>query len=39
MPEYPPDIDCSDLDGPVAVTGSDPHGLDADGDGEGCESN
>jgi hypothetical protein len=25
-------------DGPIAVTGSDPYGLDADGDGVGCES-
>jgi hypothetical protein len=25
-------------DGPIAVTGSDPYGLDADGDGVACES-
>jgi hypothetical protein len=37
VPPYPPDLDCSDLSGPYAVTGSDPHGLDRDGDGEGCE--
>jgi micrococcal nuclease len=37
VPTYPPDVDCADLDGPVAVTGSDPHGLDGDGDGRGCE--
>ena len=38
IPPYPPDIDCSDVDGPIYVTGSDPHGLDADGDGVACES-
>jgi hypothetical protein len=37
VPPYPPDLDCPDLGGPYAVTGSDPHRLDADGDGEGCE--
>ena len=37
IPSYPPDIDCADVDGPVHVTGSDPHGLDAEGDGVGCE--
>lgn len=37
VPPYPPDVDCSDVDGPIKVTGSDPHGLDADGDGIGCE--
>ena len=26
------------VQGPVTVTGSDPYGLDADGDGIGCES-
>jgi hypothetical protein len=25
------------VQGPVTVTGSDPYGLDADGDGIGCE--
>lgn len=36
IPPYPPDLDCADT-GPVTVIGSDPHGLDADGDGAGCE--
>jgi len=31
------DIDCSDLEGPVEVTGGDRYGLDRDGDGIGCE--
>jgi endonuclease YncB( thermonuclease family) len=35
---YPPDLDCDDVNGPIHVTGSDPHGLDADGDGIACES-
>ena len=26
------------VDGPISVTGSDPYGLDANGDGVGCES-
>ncbi len=34
---YPPDVDCADVDGPIRVTGTDPHGLDADGDGIACE--
>jgi hypothetical protein len=38
VPSYPPDVDCPQIDGPVDVTGSDPHGLDADNDGVGCES-
>lgn len=38
VPPPPPDLDCSDLDGPIRVTGSDPHHLDGDGDGWGCES-
>ena len=33
-----PDLDCPDVNGPIRVTGSDPHGLDADGDGWACES-
>ena len=41
-----PDVDCAGgggngpryVQGPVRVTGSDPYGLDADGDGVGCES-
>ncbi|HYH48703.1 MAG TPA: HNH endonuclease family protein, partial [Acidimicrobiia bacterium] len=37
VPPPPPDLDCADLDGPIYVTGSDPHHLDADGDGVGCE--
>jgi hypothetical protein len=38
VPPYPPDLDCPDVGGPVTVKGSDPHGLDADNDGKGCES-
>jgi endonuclease YncB( thermonuclease family) len=38
IPPYPPDLDCADVGGPIYVTGSDPHGLDADGDGVACES-
>lgn len=38
IPPYPPDLDCGNLNGPIAVSGSDPHGLDADGDGSACES-
>lgn len=37
IPPYPPDLDCADVNGPIYVTGSDPHGLDADGDGVACE--
>jgi excalibur calcium-binding domain-containing protein len=38
VPPYPPDVDCADVSGPVTVTGSsDPHGLDRDGNGIGCE--
>ena len=33
----PPDLDCAQVGGPVAVVGSDPHRLDGDGDGVGCE--
>lgn len=43
-PSYPPgppaggpDVDCSDLHGPVDVRSADPHRLDRDGDGLGCE--
>jgi hypothetical protein len=46
-PCIPPgsDVDCAGgsgngpryVDGPVYITGSDPYGLDADGDGVGCE--
>ena len=38
IPAYPPDVDCADVGQAVRVTGSDPHGLDADGDGYGCDS-
>lgn len=34
-----PDVDCSDLSGPVWVGANDPHRLDRDGDGVGCDSN
>ena len=37
VPPYPPDVDCADVNGPITVTGTDPHGLDADGDGVACE--
>ncbi len=32
------DLDCADVRRTVKVTGSDPHRLDRDGDGWGCES-
>lgn len=38
VPPYPPGLDCSRLNFPIYVTGSDPHGLDGDGDGVACES-
>lgn len=39
VPRSSTDLDCGDLSGgPFAVVGSDPHGLDGDSDGEGCES-
>jgi Flp pilus assembly pilin Flp len=41
LPVYPPDIDCVDLAAMgitnVTVSGSDPHNLDPDGDGIGCD--
>jgi type VI protein secretion system component VasF len=37
VPVYPPDVDCAEVGETVTVTGSDPHGLDADGDLVGCE--
>jgi len=37
IPKGSPDLDCADIEGPVKVTGSDPHHLDRDGDGIGCE--
>jgi endonuclease YncB( thermonuclease family) len=41
-PPYPPDLDCDEIKAlgiptPVRVVGADPHGLDGDGDGLGCE--
>jgi endonuclease YncB( thermonuclease family) len=36
-PPYPPDVDCSQLPGPVRVSAGNPHRLDADGDGIGCD--
>ncbi|WP_307679714.1 thermonuclease family protein [Streptomyces sp. V4I2] len=38
-PAGAPDVDCSDLSGPVWVGPDDPHRLDRDGDGIGCEAN
>jgi hypothetical protein len=32
------DLDCADVGHPVRVIGDDPHGLDRDGDGWGCEA-
>jgi micrococcal nuclease len=41
VPPPPPDLDCADIRAmgiaPVRVVGSDPHRLDGDGDGWGCE--
>lgn len=37
VPVFPPDVDCADVNGPIRVTGPDPHGLDGDGDGWACE--
>jgi endonuclease YncB( thermonuclease family) len=42
VPPYPPDLDCAHLRRlgialPVRVIGQDPHRLDGDGDGLGCE--
>ncbi len=38
LPVYPPDLNCGDVGHPVRVVGpNDPHGLDGDGDGAGCE--
>lgn len=31
------DLNCPDIGHPVTVTGSDPYGLDRDGDGVGCD--
>ncbi|HMM49464.1 MAG TPA: thermonuclease family protein [Miltoncostaeaceae bacterium] len=38
VPPYPPDVDCADVGTRVRVVGADPHNLDADGNGIGCES-
>lgn len=41
VPPYPPDLDCADIRAlgiaPVRIIGADPHRLDGDGDGLGCE--
>jgi endonuclease YncB( thermonuclease family) len=37
VPPFPPDVNCDDVNGPIEVTGSDPHGLDGEGDGIACE--
>lgn len=37
VPRFPPDVDCSRVDGPVTVLGADPHHLDGDGDRRACE--
>ena len=37
IPAFPPDLDCADVNGPITVTGTDPHRLDADGDHLACE--
>ena len=39
IPAYPPDLDCGEIGVSVTVIGGDPHGLDRDSDGWGCESN
>ena len=40
LPSPPPDLDCADIGHRVTVDHSngDPHRLDADGDGYGCDS-
>jgi hypothetical protein len=40
LPPPPPDLDCADIGQEVLVNHAygDPHNLDADGDGRGCES-
>lgn len=37
IPAYPPDLNCPDIGITVQVIGADPHGLDRDKDGQGCE--
>jgi hypothetical protein len=38
VPAYPPDVDCADVKGQVSVRRSDPHHLDPDGNGKGCDT-
>ena len=38
LPPPPPDLDCSDVGRKVWVGSYDPHKLDRDNDGWGCES-
>lgn len=38
VPDTGYDVDCSEVNGPVEVIGTDVDGLDADNDGVGCES-
>lgn len=38
VPDDGYDYDCADIGAQVIVVGSDPDGLDRDGDGFGCES-
>ncbi|MEX1357147.1 MAG: thermonuclease family protein [Gaiellaceae bacterium] len=38
IPSPPPDLDCADIRKKVRVLPPDPHRLDGDGDGWGCES-
>jgi hypothetical protein len=37
VPPHPPDVNCPDIGHEVQVVGSDPHGLDGDNDGTGCD--
>jgi micrococcal nuclease len=37
VPRYPPDLDCGNVPSGFRSIGSDPHGLDVDGDGIACE--
>lgn len=37
-PDIGYDLDCADFDGPVNVSPDDPHDLDRDGDGVGCDA-
>lgn len=43
IPPYPPDLNCDDIRAlglaPIYRIGADPHGLDRDRDGVGCEKN